>query len=56
MTVIIISQRTTSIEYADSILVLEDGEQAGFGSHQELLETCEVYQEIYYSAVKGGNK
>ena len=56
MTVIIISQRTTSIEYADTILVLEDGEQAGFGSHQELLETCEVYQEIYYSAVKGGNK
>ena len=56
MTVIIISQRTTSIEYADSILVLEDGEQAGFGNHQELLETCEVYQEIYYSAVKGGNK
>lgn len=56
MTVIIISQRTTSIEYADNILVLEDGEQVGFGSHQELLETCQVYQEIYYSAVKGGNK
>ena len=56
MTVIIISQRTTSIEYADNILVLEDGEQVGFGNHQELLETCQVYQEIYYSAVKGGNK
>ena len=56
MTVIIISQRTTSIEYADHILVLEDGEQVGFGNHKELLETCEVYQEIYYSIVKGGNK
>ena len=47
--VFIVSQRTSSIQYADKILVLEDGEVAGIGTHEELLKTCPVYQEIYYS-------
>lgn len=42
-------QRTSSIQHADRILVLEDGKAAGLGTHEELLETCPVYQEIYYS-------
>lgn len=48
-TVFIVSQRASSIQYADKILVLEDGELAGAGTHSELLDTCQVYQEIYYS-------
>ncbi len=48
-TVFIVSQRASSIQYADKILVLDDGELAGAGTHEELLESCEVYQEIYYS-------
>lgn len=47
--VFIVSQRTSSIQYADQIIVLDDGKVAGIGQHDELLETCEVYQEIYYS-------
>lgn len=49
MTVFIVSQRTSSIQYADRIIVLEDGRMAGIGTHEELLENCGVYQEIYYS-------
>ena len=49
MTVFIVSQRASSIQYADKILVLDDGELAGIGTHKELLQTCGVYQEIYYS-------
>ena len=49
MTVFIVSQRAASIMYADKILVLDDGKIAGAGTHQELLRSCEVYQEIYYS-------
>ncbi len=48
-TVFIVSQRASSIMYADQILVLEDGEAAGLGTHAELLKDCPVYQEIYYS-------
>lgn len=48
-TVFIVSQRASSIQYADKILVLEDGKLAGAGRHEELLENCGVYQEIYYS-------
>ncbi len=51
-TVFIVSQRATSIQYADLIVVLDDGEIAGMGTHEELLKTCEVYQEIYYSQVE----
>lgn len=48
-TVFIVSQRTSSIRQADLILVLDDGELAGSGTHDELLAHCPVYQEIYYS-------
>lgn len=49
MTVIIVSQRASSIQYADKIIVMEDGELAGIGTHEELLAGNEIYQEIYYS-------
>lgn len=52
-TVFIVSQRTSSIQYADQIIVLDDGEVAGIGSHEELLENCEVYQEIHNSQFQG---
>ena len=48
-TVFIVSQRAASIQYADQIIVLDDGAVAGIGTHDELLENCEIYQEIYYS-------
>ena len=48
-TVFIVSQRTSSIQYADQIIVLDDGAAVGIGTHEELLKNCEVYQEIYYS-------
>ena len=48
-TVFIVSQRTSSIQHADKIIVLEDGEIAGMGTHENLLETCGVYREIYES-------
>ncbi len=51
-TVFIVSQRTASIQYADKIIVLDDGEIAGMGTHEELLKTCQVYQEIYDSQYK----
>lgn len=49
MTVFIVSQRAASIWHADQIVVLEDGDMVGLGTHQQLLENCETYQEIYYS-------
>lgn len=49
MTVFLVSQRATSIKQADQILVLDDGKLAGKGTHEELLETCEVYREICLS-------
>ena len=48
-TVFIVSQRASSIRFADQILVLDDGELAGIGTHDDLLANCAVYQEIYYS-------
>ena len=48
-TVIIIAQRTISVRDCDNILVLDDGEQVGLGTHDELLKSCEVYREIYDS-------
>ena len=48
-TTFIVSQRAASVRYADQILVLDDGELAGIGTHESLLESCDVYQEIYYS-------
>ena len=49
MTVFIVSQRAASIKQADKILVLDDGELAGVGTHQELMESCQVYREICLS-------
>ena len=48
-TVFLVSQRASSIRYADQIIVMDDGEMAGIGTHEELLESCPAYQEIYYS-------
>jgi ATP-binding cassette subfamily B multidrug efflux pump len=48
-TTIVIAQRISSVMKLDHILVMEDGLMAGYGTHEELLETCEVYQEIYQS-------
>ena len=48
-TVFIVSQRTASIHSADQIVVLDDGRAVGIGTHDELLESCEVYREIYDS-------
>ena len=52
MTTIIVSQRTSSVENADKILVLDEGKIVGLGKHAELLESCEVYREIYKSQTK----
>lgn len=51
-TVFIVSQRTSSIQHADKIIVLDDGKIAGIGKHEELLKTCQVYNEIYSSQFK----
>lgn len=48
-TIVNVSQRASSIKNADKILVLDDGELVGFGSHNELMKSCELYKEIYYS-------
>ena len=48
-TTFIVSQRASTIRHADKIIVLDDGEIAGVGTHDELLKDCTVYQEIYYS-------
>ncbi len=52
-TVIMIAQRISSVRYADRILVLDDGAVAGQGTHEELLKTNQVYQEIYHSQQEG---
>lgn len=49
MTVFIISQRASSVRYADQIICLDDGMVVGMGTHEQLLESCEVYQEIFHS-------
>lgn len=53
-TKLIIAQRISSVQYADRILVMEDGEINGFASHEELLATNRIYQEIYDTQTKGG--
>ena len=50
--VLIIAQRVSTIQHADQIIVLHEGQMAGIGTHQQLLETCPVYQEIYESQTK----
>lgn len=51
-TLFIVSQRTSAIQYADKIVVLDDGSVVGIGIHEELMNTCEVYREIYDSQYK----
>ncbi len=59
-TVFIVSQRASSLMHADLIIVLDDGCVAAMGKHEQLLESCQVYQEIYYSqfekSIQSGNK
>ena len=56
ITVFIVSQRTSSLKHADQILVLDDGCLVGQGTHEQLLETCEVYREIHESQFKKGDE
>lgn len=55
-TIFIVSQRTSSIQHADKIIVLDDGQITGMGKHDELLENCQVYREIYDSQFKKEEK
>ena len=50
----IIAQRISSVENADKIIVLEDGEVRAVGTHEELLVTSDIYREVYESQTKGG--
>ena len=52
MTIITIAQRVASVRNADKIVVLNDGEIASIGSHDELINSCPIYQEIYNSQLK----
>ena len=51
-TVFVVSRRTSSIQYADKIIVLEDGIIVGMGKHEELMQSCQIYHEIYDSQFK----
>ena len=55
MTVVIVSQRTASVRFADRILVLDDGRAVGLGTHDELMKSCPVYREIYDSQFRKEN-
>ena len=55
-TLFIVSQRTSSLAHAQQIIVLEDGEMAGIGRHEELLQSCQVYREIYESQFQKGGE
>ncbi|MDD3094384.1 MAG: ABC transporter ATP-binding protein, partial [Clostridia bacterium] len=54
-TKIIITQRISSIMYADQILVIDEGKIIGLGKHEELIKNCEIYQEISASQLGGGS-
>lgn len=55
-TVFIVSQRTSSIQHADRIIVLDDGRAAGIGTHESLYKDCRIYKEIYDSQFKGAGE
>ena len=55
-TKIIIAQRVSSVQHADQIIVLDDGEMVAAGKHEELLTTCDIYREVYESQKKGDGK
>ena len=48
-TTFIVSQRASSVQHADKIIVLDDGKAVGIGTHETLMQSCEVYREIYHS-------
>ena len=52
MTVFIVSQRASSLMHAEQILVLDDGDVVGLGTHEELLKSCETYREIYNTQIE----
>lgn len=54
MTVLLISQRISTVRKADRILCMEDGKIVGYGTHQQLMEKCQLYQKIYQSQIGGG--
>ena len=56
MTTIVVAQRISSVREADRILVLDDGEMVGCAAHDELMESCEVYRDIYRSQIGGGRE
>ena len=53
MTTIVIAQRISSVEHCDKIVVLDDGKINAVGTHEELLKTCKIYQEVYRSQQQG---
>ena len=54
MTVLLVSQRISTVMRTDRILCLDNGRMAGWGTHEELMEFCPMYQEIYHSQIGGG--
>ena len=55
-TKLIIAQRIASVQDADIIIVLDNGQVVAQGNHDELLATCEIYQDVYHSQKKGGDE
>ena len=55
-TKLIIAQRVASVQDADIIIVLDNGKVVAQGNHDELLKTCSIYQEVFYSQQKGGDE
>ncbi len=55
MTVLLVSQRISTVMHTDRILCLDNGCRAGWGTHEELMESCPMYQEIYHSQIGGGS-
>jgi ATP-binding cassette subfamily B protein len=53
-TIITITQRCGTAMFADKILVMENGRKVGFGTHEDLMENCEVYQDIYHTQIESG--
>ena len=53
-TKLIIAQRIASVQDADMIIVLDNGQVNAVGNHEQLMKTCAIYQEVYYSQQKGG--
>ena len=52
----IVSQRASAVKDADKIIVLDEGKVVGIGVHESLMQTCDVYKEIYFSQYKEGGE